>query len=138
MKILFLSLLVLPSIVLAQADPATESGVNATTEAVEALLPMLEDIEENTDTIVITPSECLPNGETGTRLVLSKRFFSYQNPSSVPNTTAWYARSEVRKVVADSADRTFLELNGGADILIADHENPADAQACKVILVTVF
>lgn len=134
---LFLSLFLLPSIVLAQAEPASESGVNATTDAVEALLPVLEDLAENTaGRQHVTPDECLPNGQTGIRLVLSGQFFSYQNPASVPNTTAWYSRDEIRKISGDSADRIFIELNGGQDILVADHTSPEDAQACKAILVT--
>ena len=139
MKILSLWLVLLfPNIVLAQ-QAATENGVNATTAAVEALLPVLADIAENTaGRKLVTPDECLPNGQTGIRLVLAGRFFSYQNPSSVPNTTAWYSRDKIRKITADSGDRTFIELDGGQDILIADHTSPEDAQACKAILVTVL
>ncbi len=134
MKKLIWLMLLLPGIVFAQAEPATESGLNALTDAVEEQTPILEDIREAVTYVApIIPALC--DGLNNHSLAVRGRTLG-RHTNGVPDlSTVWHSFQSLRSVKRVST-AAYVQFDGGT--LTLSFATVEEAAACRDSLATVI
>lgn len=139
-RLIFLALFV-PFLASAQ-EPATEMGVNATTAAVDELLPVLQQIQTNTEVIVAAaPAACIDGNLIALNLEFSGNYFR-MHLGGPTISAAWYRKSEAIKIFLTTATKVRIlsrsVSSGSVTHDVGTFVTQVEAEACRDALVAVL